>query len=83
MLVWDKDSDVTRPHGFPVPEGPQFNLILITHNESIFYANDRRTTHWIAPGDKPLPMKKGEGYSYMVLDFITAEWGRLVDDDGE
>jgi hypothetical protein len=78
----EKGEGVYRP-GFPVLQGPRFKLILVTHDESTFYAYDRRTTHWIAPGDKPAPIRKGEGPSLMVSDFLTTEWGRLVDDDGK
>jgi len=40
MVIFDKHSDVTcMPAGFPVPGG-QFHLILVTHDESMFYAND-------------------------------------------
>jgi hypothetical protein len=57
-------------------------LILVTHDESTFYAQDRRPDRWIAPGEKPEPQRKGEGASLMVSDFYTLKWGPLRDDDG-
>jgi hypothetical protein len=83
MVTYDKDGNATYPRGFPVPQGHRFRLFLVTHDESTFYAHDRRKAYWIAPGDKPAPVRKGEGSSLMVSDFLTPDWGRLIDDDGE
>jgi len=63
--------------GFPVPQGVRFRLILVTHDESTFYENDRRKTHWINDNAKPVAEKKGEGQSIMASEFITCEWGRV------
>lgn len=54
----------------------RYPLILVTHDESTFYANDRRKTRWHHP-DTVAPQPKGEGQSIMVSDFLTPEWGRL------
>jgi hypothetical protein len=56
-------------------------LILITHDESIFYQNDERTSCWSHQDSRPAPKPKGEGQSLMVSDFLTTEWGRLRDDN--
>ena len=38
MVLYDDDGKVLKtPNGFPVPQGAQFQLILVTHNESTFY----------------------------------------------
>ena len=58
---------------------PRFRLILVTHDESVFYQNDFRKTHWIASTSKATPLPKGDGQSIMVSDFLTSEWGRLLD----
>jgi hypothetical protein len=65
-------------NAFPV-EGGRFRLILVTHDESVFYQNDFRKTHWIASTSKAAPLPKGDGQSIMVSDFLTSEWGRLLD----
>ena len=66
------------PKGFPVPGG-RFRLILITHDESMFYQNDQRKTLWAHDSQKPTPRPKGEGQTIMVSDFLTSEWGPLRD----
>ena len=81
MVTYDHLGNVlTTPDGFCVPGG-RFRLILVTHDESTFYANDRRKTKWIHSTEKVLPERKGEGQSLMVSDFLTSEWGRLKDDN--
>ena len=77
--TWDSDGIEHRPqNAFPV-KGGRFRLILVTHDESVFYQNDFRKTHWIASTSKATPLPKGDGQSIMVSDFLTAEWGRLLD----
>ena len=76
--TWDDTgNEGPQPPHFPVPgaEG-RFHLILVTHDESIFYQNDQRDIHWGCPGGGA-PKPKGEGVSLMVSDFLTPEWGRL------
>lgn len=57
-------------------------LILVTHDESTFYENDRKRRRWIAKDEKPVPQPKGEGSSIMVSDFISPNFGRLRDAHG-
>jgi hypothetical protein len=76
---WDDDSNLhPLPKGFPVPSG-QFHLILVTHNESIFYQNDEQKVAWAHLDKTATPKQKGEGQSIMVSDFLTVEWGHLCD----
>jgi hypothetical protein len=88
MVQYDNDGNVVGTlDGRAVPLPPEqegrYELILVTHDESTFYAQDRRPDRWIAPGEKPQAQKKGEGPSLMVSDFYTLKWGPLRDDDGE
>ena len=81
MLTYDKDGLVNvSPAGFEVP-GSCFQLVLVTHDESTFYANDRHKTRWTHTSETPTPEHKGEGASLMVLDFLVPEWGWLKDDE--
>ena len=77
MVTFDNEGNETHPKGFPVPQGPRFRLILVTHDESTFYASDRRKNVWVHKKAKAVPERKGEGRSFMISDFLTAEWGRL------
>ena len=79
MVMYDNNRNVDSiPSGFPVPQGHRSRLILVTHDESTFYANDRRKTKWSHASEKATPQKKGEGPSLMISDMLTLEWGRLV-----
>ena len=81
MLTYDKDGLVNAsPAGFEVP-GSHFWLVLVTHDESTFYANDKCKTRWTHTSETPTPEHKGEGASLMVLDFLVPEWGWLKDDE--
>lgn len=81
MVTYDNNGDVlTHPSGFPVAQGPRFRIILVTHDESTFYANDQRKNHWNHSSDKATPEQKGEGPSLMISDMVTLDWGRLKDD---
>ena len=81
MLTYDKDGLVnTSPAGFEVP-GSHFQLVLVTHEESTFYANDRCRTRWTHANETPTPEHIGEGATLMVLDFLVPEWGWLKDDE--
>ena len=77
--TWDNDGIESLPqNAFPV-QGGLFHLILVTHDASVFYQNDFRKTHWIASTSKATPLPKGDGQSITISDFLTSEWGRLVD----
>ena len=79
---WDDDGhELPRPNGFPVPDGLPFRLVLVTHDESTFYQNDRRKTAWTQKTSRPSPQPKGDGQSIMISDFLMSEWGPLRDGD--
>lgn len=81
--LWDENGDeLPRPRGFPVPEAAgRFRLVLVTHDESTFFQNDQRKIFWDRKGSSKAPRPKGEGQSLMISDFLTADWGRLRDDN--
>jgi hypothetical protein len=81
MVIYNNDGNVdSTPKGFTVPQGHRFRLVLVTHDESTFYANDRRKNLWNHKTDKATPQRKGEGPSIMISDMVTVDWGRLKDD---
>ena len=52
------------------------------HDESIFYAHDRRKQRWVHKSETAVPYTKGEGASLMVADFVSADYGWLRSPDG-
>ncbi|TFK87877.1 hypothetical protein K466DRAFT_490103 [Polyporus arcularius HHB13444] len=81
---YDPDNNlVSTPPPAPVC-GPQNRpLLYLYHDESTFYAHDRREKRWVAPNEKAVPRKKGEGKSLMVADLICPEFGWFQSKDGE
>ena len=77
FVMYDNNgNELTHPPGFPV-SGGRFCLVLVTHDESTFYANDRHKTKWTHADEKAVAERKGKGESIMVSDFLTMDWGRL------
>ncbi len=57
-----------------VLEPNEKEIILITHDECIFYLNDGKRGVWAKSGELPL-RKKGNGRSIMVSEFLMEECG--------
>lgn len=57
-------------------------VVIWYHDESTFYAHDRRIVRWVHESEDPVPRAKGEGVSLMVSDFISADYGWLRSPDG-
>lgn len=75
---WDDET------GLPVPlmlKIGQRQIIIWFHDETTFYAHDRRRRRWVHRNERPIPWKKGEGVSMGVSDFIS-ECGFLHGRDG-
>src|ERR1700730_4086128 len=70
-------------NGQPDPLPHERRIVLWFHDESTFYANDRRFARWIHKGEKPKPYAKGEGASEMVADLVSADYGWLRSPDGK
>lgn len=77
-VTYGNDADIVAVPQGCAPAGGHFYLILVTYDESTFYANYRCKTKWIHPSQKASPIQKGEGASLMVSDFLTPEWGWLM-----
>lgn len=61
---------------------PERYTIIWYHDESTFYANDRRLVRWVWSKETAKPRPKGEGASLMVADFVSADFGWLASPDG-
>ncbi|KAJ3739623.1 hypothetical protein EV360DRAFT_29836, partial [Lentinula raphanica] len=71
-------------NGLPLPPPAMTGkrTIIWYHDETIFYAHDRRRKVWFhKDGDAKLAAK-GEGVTLMIADFVSAEFGFLVSPDG-
>ncbi|KIJ31493.1 hypothetical protein M422DRAFT_266870 [Sphaerobolus stellatus SS14] len=79
MMHWDRNMIPTDPilHDFPQKK----RVVLLTHDESTYYANDCRETRWIHKSENPTPACKGEGSSIMVSDFCSPDLGWLKSKD--
>jgi hypothetical protein len=77
MFNW-VDSDL--PEFGPVLGG---RVISWFHDESIFYADNRRKKGWYHKDAVPKPYAKGDGHSLMVADFVSADFEWLLNPDGK
>ena len=50
--------------------------ILVTHDESLFHANDGRKSGWGPDSEQPI-RKKGQGRAIHVSEFLCETFGRL------
>ncbi len=78
MQIFDKDGKPLM--GFS-PNGK--HIVLWFHDESIFYAHDRRRKSWHHIAEPAKPYRKGEGASLMIADFFSADFGWLQSADGK
>lgn len=53
-------------------------VVIWYHDESIFYAHDRRRRAWYHKDASIKPKKKGDGVSQMVADFVCADFGWMI-----
>jgi hypothetical protein len=56
---------------------PPRHTIIWYHDESIFYAHDRRRKIWYYKDADIPPQKKGEGVSFIVADYFSSDYGWL------
>ncbi len=79
---WDAEgNEVPIPDDAPRPL--EQRVVYWWHDESIFYAHDRRVRRWVHKSEKAVPRTKGEGVSLMAADFVSAEYGWLRSPDGK
>ena len=78
LVEFDSSGNIlnkTYPEGCEVGGEQRRPMILITHDESTFSANDAKRQAWLQEGDTFL-RPKGKGQGIMVSDFLLP-WGRL------
>ena len=71
MHGWTKEN---LPEG---PLSPGWIVIVWFHDESIFYAHDHRKQAWYHKDASAKPYAKGDGASFMVADYVSADFGWL------
>ena len=74
---WDKDGNLEAG-----PRSAGRRIIFWYHDESIFYAHDRRMKSWHHKDGDAKIYPKGDGVSFMVAEFISADFGYLQAPDG-
>ncbi|KAF8319836.1 uncharacterized protein EI90DRAFT_2940083, partial [Cantharellus anzutake] len=64
MRKWDNEG---KQEGANLPADQ--HVVVWFHNESIFYAHDRRKVCWVHDSESAKPYAKGKGASLMITDF--------------
>lgn len=74
----DKDGN-EEPLNLPAGIKP---LVPWHHDETIYYAHDRRESQWVFADASPAPYAKGEGPSIMDADLMSPDYGFCRSPDG-
>lgn len=82
MRVWTDHNIHLKVDEDPDSRPDIANTVVWFHDESTFYAHDRRTLGWFHEAVGPKPQAKGEGVSLMVAHFVSADYGYLQSPDG-
>ena len=77
MRNWMKDNLTACE-----PSTPRRRVCAWFHDETIFYAHDRRRKTWYHKDASAKPYAKGEGASLMVARYVSADYGFLAAPDG-
>ena len=84
LRIWTldgKSEDTTAGDADALPHNRR--TVVWFHDESTFYANDRRKKRWCHVTETAVPRPKGEGASLMVSHFVSADYGWLQSPDGK
>ena len=84
-LVVKPDSEVhtTELGTLSILPPVQHHIVVWYCGGSIFYAHDHCKICWVHTSETAKPYAKGEGQSYMISDFISADYGWLCSADGK
>ncbi|KAH7930139.1 hypothetical protein BV22DRAFT_1079400 [Leucogyrophana mollusca] len=77
---WKEDNVTVEDIGAHTPGR---RVVVWFHDESTFYANDRRKLRWVHASEGAVPQPKGEGASIMVAHFVSADYGWMESPDGK
>lgn len=81
MVEWSKSMD-QYPYGdeqtviTPLIKEGEKKIVLVTHDESIFYANDGKKSSWTFEGESRI-LPKGQGRSIMISEFMCPCHGTM------
>jgi len=78
---WNEDDLMVEENNTETPSGCR-QIVAWFHDESTFYAHDRRNVRWVHSTEGAVPKPKGEGISMMVAHFVSADYGWLQSKDG-
>ncbi|KAJ6595254.1 hypothetical protein DFH09DRAFT_1305932 [Mycena vulgaris] len=67
---WEEEAEHTF---IGTPDGKV--VVIWGHDESIFYAHDRRKIRWVHLSETAKPKARGEGGSMMVIAFVSPDYG--------
>ena len=73
MVKYDGETIERIP---PTLDSNNKEIILVTHDECIFYSNDGKRSVWTKTGELLL-RKKGNGRLIIVSEFLSKECGHL------
>jgi hypothetical protein len=79
---WKEDDMMVEEHDPDNHIGSR-RVVVWFHDESTFYAHDRRDVRWVHLTEGAVPKPKGEGASLMVANFVSADYGWLQSEDGK
>ncbi|KAJ3506528.1 hypothetical protein NLJ89_g6819 [Agrocybe chaxingu] len=80
MHTWTgEDADIQEEPDLAPGQRP---VVPWFHDETIYYAHDRRQAQWVHEDASPTPYTKGEGYSMMDAEFASADYGFGRSPDG-
>ena len=77
MRCWNNEG-IQEPLNLPSGVAP---IVPWFHDESIYYANDRRLSQWVYKDASPTPYAKGEGSSLMTALYFSPDYGFLRSPD--
>src|SRR6267154_6209368 len=84
MLSRTRIYTIDGNEGAPPPSSTQARRVVIwNHDESTYYANDRRKIRWVHKSETAVPYAKGKGASLMVADMVSPDYGWLQSPDGK
>jgi hypothetical protein len=82
MAVYTLDGTTIDLERTPKLRPGEKQVIVWFHDESTFYAHDRRLIRWVYLGEHPTISPKGEGNSVMIGNYVCAELGWMQGKDG-